>query len=730
MKQWQVILCVLCSGLLAWPGVVDAQTLLLSPEERAYLHAHPVILASNELDYPPLDFAINGQPKGYSIDLLNLLADKIGVRVEYVNGYDWEQLVELFRQGKLDVLHSLAKTSEREKLGIYSIPYRRTPIRYVTRTETPAFDDVTVLYGKTVAIGQGWSTQEYLARHHPQVRLLVVQNSEAMLDAVARGTADATVEFADTARYLIKTRGMRNLKLGGWFRASGRWEAQRFYFLVQPDAAILAQLLNRALLSLNAEEMDALDREWFGASDPDPVVPLQPLLTVEERNYLAQKGPLKVCIDPNWMPYEQINAQGRWEGMSADYFALFAQYLGVQFTLHPTRTWQETLDAVRARHCDLISLAAETEDRRAYLNFTRPYLTFPYVIATTRETLFIEDIGRELDKKYAVIKGYVVGEALRRQYPGIRLLEVRDIREGLLRVRSGDVAGYVDASAAIGYALQRDALPDLKIAGVIPIDFQLTTATRNDEPLLQGILQKAVHQLGDKERQQIFRQWIAIRVEQGVSYWVIWQVLAISGLFILAIFFWNRMLERSRQRAQTTLAQLHQLQQNLHAQNQALERMARTDQLTGLANRFQLDAVMAQALGQIHQQRFGLILLDLDHFKQVNDTYGHPVGDQVLTTVATLLRNNVRANDTVGRWGGEEFLIICPNTQAEGAVKVAEYLRARIATQAFPVVGRLTASFGVTVCHADDTLQTLLARADQALYQAKYAGRNQSALLG
>lgn len=592
----------------------------------------------------------------------------------------------------------------------------------------PSFDDVTVLYGKTVAIGQGWSTQEYLAKYHPQVKLLAVKNSEAMLDAVARGTADATVEFGDAARYLIKTKGMRNLKLGGWFRASDRWEAQRFYFLAQPDAEMLIQLLNRALHSLNAEEMDVLEREWFGESEPEPILPMQALLTQEERNYLAHKGKLRICVDPNWMPYEQINPQGVWEGMSTDYFALFTERLGMQFVLHPTQTWQETLEAAQQRRCDLISLAAETQDRRAYLNFTQPYLIFPYVIATTRDTLFIEDIGKELDKTYAVIKGYVVGEALRRKYPGIRLLEVRDIREGLLRVSSGDVAGYVDASAAIGYALQRDALPELKIAGVIPIDFELATATRNDEPLLHSIMQKSVAQLGDKERQQIVNQWIAVRFEQGINYTIIGQLFAISCCFIIIILYWNRVLAQSRQRTQATLAQLHSLQQDLHEKNRVLEQMALTDQLTGLANRMQLDTVLAQELRQISLQPFGLILLDLDHFKQVNDTYGHPVGDQVLAAVAELLRKNIRASDTVGRWGGEEFLVVCPNTQAEGVLKVAEHLRLQIAAHRFPGVGQQTASLGVTVCRPQDTMQTLMARADTALYQAKHAGRNSVAL--
>ena len=140
-----------------------------------------------------------------------------------------------------------------------------------------------------------------------------------------------------------------------------------------------------------------------------------------------------------------------------------------------------------------------------------------------------------------------------------------------------------------------------------------------------------------------------------------------------------------------------------------------------------LDEVLAQEIQR--SSRFGhvfsVILVDLDHFKHVNDTHGHQVGDQVLITAARLLQQYCREIDVVGRWGGEEFLIICPETPCAGAAKLAESLRQHLAAHLFPVVQQQTASFGVACYHLGELAEILLARADVALYHAKTQGRNQ-----
>jgi diguanylate cyclase (GGDEF)-like protein len=157
-----------------------------------------------------------------------------------------------------------------------------------------------------------------------------------------------------------------------------------------------------------------------------------------------------------------------------------------------------------------------------------------------------------------------------------------------------------------------------------------------------------------------------------------------------------------------------------------LEKASITDTLTGLFNRRRLDQGFDQELDRAI--RYGhpltLILIDLDRFKAINDTHGHQTGDEVLQKVAGILRQEVRSTDTVGRWGGEEFLIICPETDLTGAVAMAEKLRSTIATAAWPPGTHMTGSFGIAQFRDGDSMKDLVARADAALYRAKTSGRN------
>lgn len=156
-----------------------------------------------------------------------------------------------------------------------------------------------------------------------------------------------------------------------------------------------------------------------------------------------------------------------------------------------------------------------------------------------------------------------------------------------------------------------------------------------------------------------------------------------------------------------------------------LKSMAQTDYLLGLPNRRRLSEILASELelGALSGRPLSIVLLDVDRFKAINDTYGHAAGDQVLQAMATLLTRQVRPMDTVGRWGGEEFLLVAPQVGLTEAGEMAGRLCALIRSQPFPHVDQVTASFGVATLRPGESLEALVARADAALYRAKANGR-------
>lgn len=174
---------------------------------------------------------------------------------------------------------------------------------------------------------------------------------------------------------------------------------------------------------------------------------------------------------------------------------------------------------------------------------------------------------------------------------------------------------------------------------------------------------------------------------------------------------------------QNRLAEAHA---SLMLKHQELEYVASTDTLTRIHNREKLGRIFAQEIERagLNGRAFSIISADLDHFKSVNDTFGHAVGDSVLVQLARTMKDALRASDFIGRWGGEEFLMLCPGAGHADALHLAERIRAAVAAQTFGTGRTHTVSLGVATWREGDTQDGLLQRADEAMYRAKQAGRN------
>ncbi|AFG36810.1 diguanylate cyclase [Spirochaeta africana] len=185
-------------------------------------------------------------------------------------------------------------------------------------------------------------------------------------------------------------------------------------------------------------------------------------------------------------------------------------------------------------------------------------------------------------------------------------------------------------------------------------------------------------------------------------------------------------------KAMQTEQALQQKQEELERANKALSEMASYDPLTGLLNRRKgWDYIEYEAERSDREQRsIGCLLLDIDHFKQINDSLGHDTGDQVLAQLACTMKSALRKQDIIVRWGGEEFLIALPETDIQGALTAAEKIHQAIAGESWPTSsGQLTVSIGATAKDAAEPWNTTISRADKALYTAKESGRNRTCSL-
>jgi diguanylate cyclase (GGDEF)-like protein len=204
-------------------------------------------------------------------------------------------------------------------------------------------------------------------------------------------------------------------------------------------------------------------------------------------------------------------------------------------------------------------------------------------------------------------------------------------------------------------------------------------------------------------------------------------LVGLVALWILAAIGWPVMaayaLRRQLNSSKAELALLSEVNKALQLEAKELVGQAYTDPLTGVLNRQGLRAALIST-SSILTDPMCVIFMDIDHFKRINDTHGHAIGDDVLRQFARVIGSDIRASDKLVRWGGEEFLLVCSNTSVSQAATLAEKLRQSLHQQTWPVNLRVTASFGVAEHLADEEFSDVIERADAELYGAKQGGRD------
>ncbi len=168
------------------------------------------------------------------------------------------------------------------------------------------------------------------------------------------------------------------------------------------------------------------------------------------------------------------------------------------------------------------------------------------------------------------------------------------------------------------------------------------------------------------------------------------------------------------------------LKSEVELQTIQLRKLATTDKLTGLYNRVRIDQELIYNYESFirYQKTYSIILIDIDYFKRINDNYGHLTGDNALQRISSIMQESIRSTDIIGRWGGEEFMIISPNTNEDGAYKLAEKIRLKVESTSMKDIGNITISIGIAQIHPNQNTDYLINKADEALYRAKNNGRN------
>jgi len=700
--------------LIFFTSLSCAKELKLTEEEQAFIKKHPVLRVQNERSWAPIDFREGGRARGYAVDYIKLISTKAGFKLKFIPGHSWSSYLEMLQDKKLDLISSMKKTQQREHYTRFSEhPIIELYSGILQRRGEPLISTMKDLENKKVAVVRGYYQEEYLKLYFPKVKMVLVDNVLEAMRLIMQKDADAAIEYHcvhqyNISRYFFSDLHSVPLKGDKYFTPSSQ------YIGMRDDLPLLKSVIDKSMKSLTEKEVHELREKWL-----DGIQERHIQLNQDEIQYLKNKKTIRFCADPDWLPIEKIE-DNKHIGIASDYLKKISKNLGLHFKLVPTTSWEESLTFVKEKKCDLISSVMRTEKREEFLNFSSSYLQMPLVITTRSDTFFVRSLKNIKNKKIGVVKNYAYTEILRRDYPNIELVFVRNAYEGLKKVDDSEIYAYVDTLEATSEQLRTSSFSDLKISGKLEEEILISIGVRKDDYTLFDIVEKSLNTLSPEERKEVYDKWVYVTIEEGIDSGVVWKFVF---AFTLLIFFF---LYRYR----VTLNynnQLLNINKELEKLNTQLEELSQTDQLTQVANRRHLDTTLLHEISRSkrYESKLCIVLLDIDFFKKVNDTYGHQKGDEVLKSMSKILTKNTRQIDTVGRWGGEEFLIILSQIDLHQATIMAEKLREKIKTYDFGLDHQVTASFGVTEYRADmDDESSLLSRVDANLYEAKEAGRD------
>ncbi|MDK2779003.1 MAG: transporter substrate-binding domain-containing protein [Pseudomonadota bacterium] len=255
--------------------------LSLSAEQRAYLRSLGSVRVSNETDWTPVDFAVGGEPRGYSVDVMRLIAQMTGLSLEFVNGYRWSELVAMYERQDLELLQPVVPLNDSP--GQLSRPLLSLPFGLVSRRDQPAVSDLSQLAGKRLVMPEGWSVLPLLQQQYPAIQIDTVADTRAALTAVEQGRADATLDTALVLKQSMTQFFLQNLVLHDNIKGLEALP-RTVHIRTRPELEPLAAIIDEALQAIPAEAYAFLQDKWFSAPAQTagglPVVPYEHLMTL------------------------------------------------------------------------------------------------------------------------------------------------------------------------------------------------------------------------------------------------------------------------------------------------------------------------------------------------------------------------------------------------------------------------------------------------------------------
>lgn len=505
----------------------------LTIEEEKWISENPVIRVGNEPDYAPYDFQIQGKPAGYSIEYIKLIADELGLNINYVQD-SWDNLNNKIKDRKIDIIHPVSPIPGKHRTYLnFTHPFKKGVTCLVIHKDNKDIDNIEDLENKKIVVASGDAVIDSLKANIQNATYINKTNYEEALKAISNKEGDAMVTELSVASYLINSLSLKNLIIVDDENIRNMREMD-YCIGIRKDWDILVSIFNKTMLYLPQKKIRKLDNSWL---QNDRALILNPV----ENEWLKNHPVIKVGSDKSWAPFEFQDKNGQFYGLAIDYMNKIETLLDIKFE-YVDEDWNKLIELAKNQKIDIFSCVSTSTERESYLLFTDSYIEVPTGIFAKDGVGYISDLSLLQNKKIAVVQGYAIQDFFTENYPNIELLLVSNPNEGIKSVLKDLAFGYIDNVVTTGHIISKEGYLHIDMVGETPFVNKQAIGIRKDWAIFRDILQKSIDAIPTTERNAIYNRWISTTYDKPFNYSLIWKIGIIILLVIALILIWNRKL--------------------------------------------------------------------------------------------------------------------------------------------------------------------------------------------
>jgi len=488
---------------------------------------------------PPFTFVLpNGRSTGMFVEIWQTWADINDYSVVFVPLTHVQSIAQL-KSGEIDMQAGLFINDERAKWADFSVAIAQvnTKLFYLDKMGK----DLTLgkLSGAKVGVGPGTFQDGYLIDNYPDIIRTYLTVDKDFVDELLNGGVSAVISEAPVMNGRLELEGLK----GTIVSSQNTIVKNTVHGTFLKDNAYLKSIVNAGFRNIPIATLRMIEKKWIAdnfAMFKEYEVKLDGL-TLSEHEWLATNLNFSLGVSPSSLPLEWLDENDLHQGVSADYVNILEDLLSIDMKPQLGLSWPETIEAIKNKEIDVISAIVKTKSRESFINFTRPYLSVPLVIASNRDADLIRDLGDLQGKTIAVEKSTPAEEYLRRDYPNLNLVLVLDPLSGMKLLENHSVDVYIGGLGVVVHYLNSGDFNDIKVAAYTNYKLEVAMGIRKGLEPLHVILDKALDSIPAKDKAKIYNSWYSVKIDNGIKIttFLFWSLPIILFLVLIILFYYR-----------------------------------------------------------------------------------------------------------------------------------------------------------------------------------------------